>query len=48
MENDVKKLQEEFIKNSEKMVKELKKGADIVIKKNKTSYNFYIHLIKKM
>lgn len=37
-----------FIANSDKMIKELENGKDIIIKKNKDNYVFYINMIKKL
>lgn len=41
-------LMELFEKNSEKMLENLKKGADIIIKKNKEGFIAYSNLIKKI
>lgn len=43
-----KDLLELFKKNSDKMIKELENGKDIIIKKNKDNYVFYINMIKKL
>ena len=43
-----KDLLELFKKNSDKMIKELENGKDIIIKKNKDNYVFYINTIKKL
>jgi hypothetical protein len=43
-----KDLLELFKKNSEKMIEELEKGKDIIIKKNKDNYIFYSNMIKKL
>lgn len=45
---ELKLLQAEFDKHSKDMLDSLKKGADIVIKKNKDSFKFYCNLVKKM
>ena len=47
MENTMKLL-ELFQKNSEQMIRELEKGRDICIKKNKNGYVMYSNLIKKI
>lgn len=43
-----KDLLELFKKNSDKMITELENGKDIIIKKNKDNYVFYINMIKKL
>lgn len=44
----IEKLFEEFKKNSNKIIEELEKGKDIIIKKNRDSYNIYVNIIKKL
>lgn len=41
-------LLELFKKNSDNMIKELEKGRDICIKKNKNGYVMYSNLVKKI
>lgn len=42
------KLIELFIANSDKMLEELEKGKDILIKKNKNGYVIYSNYVKKI
>lgn len=48
MEENKKDLLNLFEKNSTLMIKELEKGRDICIKKNKNGYVMYSNLIKRM
>lgn len=41
-------LLELFKKNSDNMIKELEKGRDIYIKKNKNGYVMYSNLVKRI
>lgn len=41
-------LLELFKKNSDNMIKELEKGRDICIKKNKNGYVMYSNLVKRI
>jgi hypothetical protein len=46
--NKKEELLELFKKNSDNIIKELEKGRDICIKKNKNGYVLYSNLIKKI
>lgn len=46
--NKKEELLELFKKNSDNIIKELEKGRDICIKKNKNGYILYSNLIKKI
>lgn len=46
--NKKEELLELFKKNSDNVIKELEKGRDICIKKNKNGYVLYSNLIKKI
>lgn len=49
-ENDKKmhELLDNFIENSDEIIKSLEKGSEIVIKKNKENFVIYQKLIKKI
>ena len=47
-EQEVKQLMALFQKNSEKMLKVLKEGMEITIKKNKEGFAMYSKLTKKI
>ena len=49
-ENDKKmhELLDNFIENSDEIIKSLEKGSEIVIKKNKENFVIYQNLIKKI
>ena len=49
-ENDKKmsELLDKFIQNSDEIMEGLKKGAEIVIKKNKENFAVYQRLVKKI
>lgn len=46
--NKKEELLELFKKNSDNIIKELEKGRDICIKKNKNGYSFYSTVIKRI
>lgn len=45
---DTEKLLEIFTQNSENIVKELQKGANIVIRKNRDNFVIYKNLLKRI
>lgn len=45
---EINRLMDIFRKNSDKMLEELKKGSEIVIKKNKNDFVFYSNLVKRI
>ena len=50
IENDkkMKELLDKFMKNSDEIMESLKKGAEIVVKKNHENFVIYQKLIKKI
>lgn len=45
---EIKQLLELFQKNSDEMLKELKKGADIIIRKNDKNFMIYSSIIRRL
>lgn len=48
METKSNDLEYLFLKHKDKIINELNKGVDIVIKKNRENYVIYSNLIKKL
>lgn len=48
METKSNDLEFLFLKHKDKIINELNKGVDIVIKKNRENYVIYSNLIKKL
>lgn len=47
-EKKMKELLDKFMKNSDEIIESLKKGAEIVVKKNHEDFVIYQKLIKKI